>query len=61
MKVLIISDIHANMDALNAVWARESDADAILCAGDVVDWGLATGAQRHLCPRQPRFAHSPFV
>ncbi len=40
MKVLIISDIHANMDALNAVWARESDADAILCAGDLVDWGF---------------------
>ncbi len=40
MKILLISDLHANIDALNAVWAKESDADMVLCAGDIVDWGF---------------------
>lgn len=40
MKILVISDLHANIDALRAVWAREGDADVVLCAGDVVDWGF---------------------
>ena len=39
MKILVISDVHSCIEALEAVWARESDADAIICAGDVVDWG----------------------
>lgn len=39
MKVLVISDIHANFPALEAVWKRERDSDLILCAGDLVDWG----------------------
>jgi predicted phosphodiesterase len=40
MKLLLISDLHANIDALNAVWAKESDSDVVLCVGDVVDWGF---------------------
>lgn len=40
MKILLISDIHSNFPALEAVWKRESDSDLILCAGDLVDWGL---------------------
>ena len=40
MKLLLISDVHASIDALNAVWAQESDADAIMCAGDIIDWGF---------------------
>ena len=40
MKALILSDIHANIDALKAVVAAEPDADAIYCAGDLVDYGL---------------------
>ena len=40
MKVLIISDIHANIDAIRAVWQKENDADLILCLGDHVDWGF---------------------
>ena len=40
MKMLVISDIHANVDSLHAVWERESDADVILCAGDITDWGF---------------------
>ncbi|MBQ7921720.1 MAG: metallophosphoesterase family protein [Clostridia bacterium] len=39
MKLLILSDIHANHLALEAIWQRESDADAIYCAGDLVDYG----------------------
>ena len=33
MKLLLISDVHASIDALQAVWRAESDADAIMCAG----------------------------
>ena len=40
MKMLLISDVHSNIDALNAVWDRESDADCIYCAGDLVDYGF---------------------
>ena len=39
MKILVISDIHGNIDALRAVEAEEGSFDAVLCAGDVVDWG----------------------
>lgn len=39
-KALVISDIHGNIDALEAIWARESDCDVIYCAGDLVDPGL---------------------
>lgn len=39
MKLLIISDIHANWPALRAVLAAEPDADEILCLGDLVDYG----------------------
>jgi len=40
MKTLVISDIHSNIIALEAVWCRESDADLIVCAGDIVDYGI---------------------
>ncbi len=39
MKILVISDIHGNIDALDAVYNRESDADQIWFAGDFVDYG----------------------
>lgn len=39
MKTLVISDIHANIAALEAVWSAESDSDRIICAGDLVDYG----------------------
>ena len=39
MKTLIISDIHSNIYALEAIWAKEKDCDLVLCAGDLVDWG----------------------
>lgn len=39
MKALIVSDIHGNWPALQAVLAAESDADQILCLGDLVNYG----------------------
>ena len=39
MKVLIISDIHANWPALRTVLEAEADADQILCLGDLVNFG----------------------
>jgi protein phosphatase len=38
MKILIISDIHANWHALQAVLAKEG-YDALVFLGDVVDFG----------------------
>ncbi len=39
MKVLILSDIHGNWPALQAVLSAEPDADQILCLGDLVNYG----------------------
>lgn len=39
MKALIISDIHANIYALEAIWKQEKDSEIIYCAGDLVDYG----------------------
>lgn len=39
MRILIISDIHGNWPALQAVLAAEPDADQILCLGDLVNYG----------------------
>ncbi len=39
MKLLILSDIHANWPALEAVLAAESGVDHIICAGDLVNYG----------------------
>jgi putative phosphoesterase len=39
MKALILSDIHSNITALEAIWAQEKDSDLVYCAGDVVDYG----------------------
>jgi len=39
MKILILSDIHSNIYALEAIWAQENDSDLIYCTGDLVDYG----------------------
>lgn len=39
MKALVISDIHSNIYALEAIWKCEHDSDIIYCAGDLVDVG----------------------
>lgn len=39
MRILLISDIHANPWALHAVEAAAGPVDRIFCAGDVVNYG----------------------
>ena len=42
MRTLIVSDVHANIEALNAVFAaaeEEEPVDNVLCLGDIVDYG----------------------
>jgi putative phosphoesterase len=39
MKTLILSDIHSNIQALEAIWVQENDSDLIYCTGDLVDYG----------------------
>jgi len=39
MKILLLSDIHGNLPALQAVLAAEPDVDQILCLGDLVNYG----------------------
>ena len=39
MKILLISDVHGNWPALQAVLAAEPDIDQILCLGDLVNYG----------------------
>lgn len=39
MKLLILSDIHGNWPALEAVLAAEPDHDGVVCCGDLVDYG----------------------
>ena len=39
MRLLILSDIHANIAALRAIEKDAGAVDAIYCAGDYVDYG----------------------
>ncbi len=40
MKILVVSDIHANLDALDAVLAADGDgAEGFLCLGDLTGYG----------------------
>lgn len=39
MKLLLISDLHANPYGANAILQAEQNVDAIYCAGDYVDYG----------------------
>lgn len=39
MRILVISDIHANIDALNAVLKEAGEVDAVWCLGDLVGYG----------------------
>ena len=64
MRVAVISDVHANLHALEAVLAAVDEAtpDAVWCLGDVVGYGPQTepllrargGARRRQPRRQPR-------
>ena len=39
MKTLVVSDIHGNWAALQAVLAAEPEVDQVLCLGDLVNYG----------------------
>jgi diadenosine tetraphosphatase ApaH/serine/threonine PP2A family protein phosphatase len=39
MRFALVSDIHANVESLEAVFARIPAADTVLCLGDVVGYG----------------------
>jgi putative phosphoesterase len=39
MKALILSDIHSNIYALEAIWTQEKDSEILYCTGDLVDYG----------------------
>jgi diadenosine tetraphosphatase ApaH/serine/threonine PP2A family protein phosphatase len=39
MRYAVVSDVHSNIDALDAVFATLRDDDALLCLGDVVGYG----------------------
>lgn len=41
MKLLVISDIHSNIWALNEIMKAEPHYDLLCCAGDLVDYGTA--------------------
>ncbi|MBP1912868.1 metallophosphoesterase family protein [Thermococcus stetteri] len=41
MLIALISDIHSNWEALQAVWREVKRADAILCMGDLVGYGAS--------------------
>ena len=45
MKILIISDIHSNYEALLSV-AHAERSDAVWCLGDLVDFGHTAGGMR---------------
>ena len=40
MKILVLSDVHANRQALESVLAKEKYFDLLVCAGDYVDYGV---------------------
>lgn len=44
MRILLVSDIHSNLEALQAVITRAGDFDRIWCLGDVVGYGPAPDA-----------------
>jgi len=39
MKIAIISDIHSNLEALNAVLRDIGEVECVLCVGDLVGYG----------------------
>jgi putative phosphoesterase len=43
MKILVLSDIHANWPALSALAAAETPFDLCVCLGDLVDYGPDPG------------------
>lgn len=44
MKLLILSDLHSNVEGARAILEREGDIDALYAAGDLVDYGTDPAA-----------------
>ena len=61
MRYLILSDLHANLEALNAVLAGAGKWDAVVCCGDLVGYGADPNAVvewvRANCPTVVRGNH----
>jgi predicted phosphodiesterase len=53
MKILVISDIHANLVALQAVLDAAGEVDAVWCLGDVVGYGPNPNECVELIRQQP--------
>ena len=53
MRVLVISDIHANLEAFRAVLDAAGDWDALWCLGDVVGYGPQPNECVALLAEQP--------
>ncbi len=58
MKIAVISDVHSNLQALEAVLRdiRAADVDYILCAGDIVGYGANPNECCNLVHREARQA-----
>ncbi|WP_048147865.1 metallophosphoesterase family protein [Palaeococcus ferrophilus] len=41
MRIALISDVHSNLEALEAVWEKVKKADVVLCMGDLVGYGAS--------------------
>ena len=54
MQVLLVSDIHANRCALEAVFERFDSVDEVWCLGDIVEYGPCPGACIDLVRRHCR-------
>ncbi len=50
VRILVLSDIHGNLDALKAVLDNAGDYDTVICAGDITGYG----AYPSECIRQAR-------
>lgn len=51
MKILVISDIHANLTALEAVLASAGEVDATWCLGDLWVTGPTQTSASNVCAR----------
>lgn len=56
MKVAVISDIHGNLPALEAVVSKIRDVDGVMCLGDVVNYGPWSDACLELLQTLPILA-----
>ena len=59
MRVIVVSDIHANYTAFDAVLKDADDIDAVWCLGDVVGYGPDPNACIELLSEQPNLVCVP--